>query len=93
MLHKKMAKKITTALIYLTGLLCNIALGLVGLRILQAGYFSGRAGHIASGPEAVMFGALFVALGLGGAVYLLIAYAKHLLGKRRPDDADTHPPH
>lgn len=87
-----MAKKITTALIYLAGLLCNIALGLVGLRILQAGYFSGRAGQIASGPEAVMFGAVFLTLGLGGAVYLLIAYVRHLLGKRRPDDADTHTP-
>lgn len=80
-------KKLVTALIYLMGLLCNGALLLIGIRILQSGYFSGRSGHIASGTEAAFLGVMFVALGLGGAIYLMIAYAKHLLAKRRPEDA------
>ncbi len=85
-------KKITTSLIYLVGLLCNAALFLVGFRILQAGYFSGRAGHIASGSEANIFGILFIGLGLGGAIMLLIAYARYLISTRRSHNAEGQAP-
>lgn len=81
-------RKFTISLIYLTGVLINAALILVGVRILEAGTFSGRAGHIATGSEALFFGLFFVALGLGGAITLLIACTRHLMGKRRPDDAN-----
>lgn len=81
-------RKFIIILIYLIGLLINAALLLIGLRIIEAGTFSGRAGHIATGSEALFFGLMFVALGLGGAIILLIASTRHLLGKRRPDDAD-----
>ncbi len=81
-------RKFTVFLIYLTGVLINAALLLVGLRVLEAGTFSGRAGHIATGSEALFFGLLFVGLGLGGAITLFIACTRHLLGKRRPDDAN-----
>jgi hypothetical protein len=84
-------KKFTIFLIYLIGLLINAALLLVGWRIIEAGTFSGRAGHIATGSEALFFGLLFVVFGLGGAITLLIACIRHLMGKRRPDDADGHP--
>ncbi len=78
----------TIFLIYLIGVLVNAALFLVGLRVLETGTFSGRAGHIATGSEALFFGLLFVVLGLGGAITLLIACIRHLFGKRRPDDAN-----
>jgi hypothetical protein len=86
-------RKFTLSLIYLIGFLINTALLLVGVRILEAGTFSGRAGHIATGSEALFFGLLFVAIGLAGAITLLIAWKKYLLGKRRPDDANkkSHP--
>jgi hypothetical protein len=86
-------RKFTVSLIYLFGILINAALLLVGYRILEAGTFSGRAGHIATGPEAVFFGILFVAIGLGGAIILLIAGTRYLLGKRRPDDANGQAHH
>jgi hypothetical protein len=81
-------RKFIISLIYLTGVLINTALLLVGVRILEVGSFSGRAGHIATGSEALFFGLLFVAIGLAGAITFLIACTKHLLGKRRPDDAN-----
>jgi hypothetical protein len=81
-------RKLTISLIYLTGVLINAALLLVGVRILEVGAFSGRAGHIATGAEAVFFGILFIAIGLGGAIILLFTGARHLRGKRRPDDAN-----
>ena len=80
-------KKLFTALIYLIGLLCNGALLLIGIRILQSGYFSGRSGHIAADVEAAFLGVMFVTLGLGSAIYLVIAYVKHLLAKKRKDQA------
>jgi hypothetical protein len=80
--------KLPLSLIYLTGVLINAALLLVGVRILEAGTFSGRAGRIAAGTEALFFGLLFVALGLGGAITLLIAGKKHLLDKRESDNAN-----
>jgi hypothetical protein len=80
--------KLTLSLIYLAGVLINAALLLVGVRIIEAGSFSGRAGHIAAGAEALFFGLLFVALGLGGAITLLIAGIRYLLGKRGPDNAN-----
>ncbi len=85
-------RKLTISLIYFTGVLINAALLLVGLRILEAGTFSGRAGHIATGSEAMILGLLFVAIGLGGAIILLVAGIRLLLGKKRPDDAKG-PPH
>jgi hypothetical protein len=86
-------RKFTISLIYLIGVLINAALVLVGVRILEAGTFSGRAGHIATGSEALFFGLLFIALGLAGAITLLITWTKHLPGKGRPDDANEkiHP--
>lgn len=81
-------RKLTLSLIYLAGVLINMALLLVGVRILEAGTFSGRAGHIATGSEALFFGLLFIAIGLGGAITLLIACTKNLMGKRRPEDAN-----
>jgi hypothetical protein len=72
-------KKFFISLLYLLGLLCNGVLALIGIRILQSGYFSGRSGHIAADSEAAFLGIMFVALGLGSAIYLVIAYAKHLL--------------
>lgn len=85
-------RKFTISLIYLTGVLINAALILIGLRILEAGTFSGRAGHIATGSEAMIIGLLFVAIGLGGAITLLVACIRLLPGKKRPDDANG-PPH
>lgn len=81
-------RKVNLSLIYLIGVLINTALLLVGVRILEAGFFSGRAGHIASGGEALFFGLLFVAIGLAGALTLLIAAIKHLPGKKRSDNAN-----
>lgn len=77
-------RKFAISLIYLAGVLVNAALSLVGVRILESGTFSGRAGHIATGSEALFFGLLFIATGLGGAITLLIACARYLLGKTRP---------
>jgi hypothetical protein len=81
-------RKLTISLIYLIGVLIHTALVLVGVRILEAGSFSGRAGHIATGSEALFFGLLFVAIGLAGAIMLLVAWTKQLPGKGRPDDAN-----
>ena len=81
-------KKILTSAIYLIGFWCNIALMLIGVRIIQAGYFSGRAGHIAMGSEALFFGIMFVVFGLGGAIYLLIAGILYLRRKSKREDAD-----
>lgn len=81
-------RKLTISLIYLIGILINTALLLVGVRILEAGTFSGRAGHIATGSEAVFFGLLFVAIGFGGAITFLIACTRYFMGKRRRDNAN-----
>jgi hypothetical protein len=86
-------RKLTLSLIYLIGVLINTGLLLVGVRILEVGTFSGRAGHIATGSEALFFGLLFVAIGLCGAIILLFAGTRHLLGKRRPDDANGQSHH
>lgn len=83
----KRMRKFTIPLIYFSGVLVNTALLLVGVRILEAGSFSGRAGYVATGSEALFFGLFFIALGLGGAITLLIACARYLLGKGRPDEA------
>ncbi|MGD9006970.1 MAG: hypothetical protein PVG41_03560 [Desulfobacteraceae bacterium] len=85
-------RKLILSLIYLIGVAINLALLLVGVRILEAGTFSGRAGHIATGSEAVFFGISFIVIGLGGAIVLLFAGTRHLLGKRRPDDANGQSP-